>query len=630
MISSRALLRTTATTTTSLFRRKDRRSCLMIHHFRRRRRKSSFALATAIVAASSSRYKIRNHNNNNASSCLAAAAATADIPIEKEMTRWQRIRYKARKALRMFARIVKLWIALTPLLFLYPLLRNNSNSNADNDDTTTTTTATTQQQQQQEEESEKKSLPWFTRWYLQFCLKNVEWSGAAVIKLMQWLSSRPDLVGDDFCRIFGKLQDSTTPHPWSDTVRAMEEAFGENWETDVIELEKEPIGSGCIGQVYKGRLWKKSKKKTKMMKQQQQQQNDDNDNDSNDYDVVAVKVLHPGIEQNIDVDLDLLRVLAKALPCLYQPVSWLNPGGAVEEFGRMLTSQLDLRQEARNIAKFQQNFQSEEGVLFPTVHAAPTKRVLVESYIKGRPILEYAADHRNDHELLHQLCMAGIRIVCKMIFVYNHCHGDLHPGNIFITEDGQNMALLDCGIVNTYSPDDHAHIVNVLTSFIRHDGQQAGRLLMENSSHRTRGDGYDPEGFVSKIDHLAQRAADPNEHLMEHLGTYITIICNAAAHHRVLMNQSFVSAALAVKVQEGIVLALDPALEIWRVANPIILEGEAIRHTNKLLKRFTTTTSREEEEDDNDNNNNNNKSSSLFPWNLFATKDTTATTTTVP
>eukprot|EP00547_Thalassionema_nitzschioides_P012094 CAMPEP_0194256048 /NCGR_PEP_ID=MMETSP0158-20130606/35871_1 /TAXON_ID=33649 /ORGANISM="Thalassionema nitzschioides, Strain L26-B" /LENGTH=504 /DNA_ID=CAMNT_0038994601 /DNA_START=292 /DNA_END=1806 /DNA_ORIENTATION=- len=492
-------------------------------------------------------------------------AIPASTSQQQKMSRWQRIRSKARKALRMFARLVKLWFALAPLTLLYPLL-NQSSSTTDDDD----------------KQSKEQEMPWFTRWYLQFCLKNVEWSGAAVIKLMQWLSSRPDLVGEDFCNIFSRLQDSTTPHDYVHTQEAMQEAFGTDWES-TIALEPTPIGSGCIGQVYKGRLLKTNNKQE-----------------------VAVKVLHPSIENDIDVDLDLLRMVAKFLPLIYQPVSWLNPEGAVEEFGRMLTSQLDLRQEARNIQVFQEDFKDDDNVIFPQVHSAPTRRVLVESFIEGKPILEFAKEHASDHDLLHKLCAAGIRIVCKMIFVYNHCHGDLHPGNIFITPNG-DMALLDCGIVNAYSPEDHAHIVNVLTSFIRHDGQRAGRLLMENSSRRTAVAGYDPEGFVTKIDALATRAAGP-EHMMEHLGTYISIICNAAAHHHVLMNQSFVSAALAVKVQEGIVLSLDPSLEIWRIANPIILEGEAKRRAKKLLTRFTTKS----------------KSSGgtppSFPWNLFSNR----------
>ena len=87
-------------------------------------------------------------------------------------------------------------------------------------------------------------------WYLRMCLRCVEWSGAAVIKLMQWAGSRPDMFGHDFCSVFSQLQDNTTPHAYAHTVRMMEDAYGQDWQTK-IRLDK-LIGSGCIGQVYKG------------------------------------------------------------------------------------------------------------------------------------------------------------------------------------------------------------------------------------------------------------------------------------------------------------------------------------------------------------------------------------------
>jgi len=413
---------------------------------------------------------------------------------------------------------------------------------------------------------------------------------------MQWLSSRPDLVGDEFCAVFSSLQDSTTPHEWHHTAETMEEAYGPHWH-ERLQLDSIPIGSGCIGQVYKGRM---------------------------DDKTVAVKVLHPNIEKDIETDLDWLRLAARAITHVSKPFSWLNPVGAVDEFGRMLTLQLDLKEEAHNLREFSKLFASESDYLiFPEVIASendqdnfpPTKRVLVETYIEGTPILEYAKRHSNDFDLLHRLCKTGIKVVCKMIFVHNRCHGDLHPGNILITPDCK-MALLDCGIVNTYSTDDHNLIIGILTSFIRHDGAEAGRLLLRHNNSKARAQqvlqrrnslllGIDEEGFVSKMNHIAQRAQSKEEHLMENLGTYISFICNAAATHHVLMNQSFVSAMLAFKVQEGIVLALDPALEIWKIANPIILEGEARRKARSLMNRMSST-----------------NEESSFPWNLFQSPPT--------
>jgi hypothetical protein len=83
----------------------------------------------------------------------------------------------------------------------------------------------------------------------------------------------------------------------------------------------------------------------------------------------------------------------------------------------------------------------------------------------------------------------------------------------------------------------------------------------------------DEEEFIEKIESMTMKASG-KDYLMEKLGAYITEICDAASSHHVMLNQSFISSALAVKVQEGIALALDPSIEIWRIAIPIILEGE--------------------------------------------------------
>jgi predicted unusual protein kinase regulating ubiquinone biosynthesis (AarF/ABC1/UbiB family) len=135
---------------------------------------------------------------------------------------------------------------------------------------------------------------------------------------------------------------------------------------------------------------------------------------------------------------------------------------------------------------------------------------------------------------------------------------------------------LDVGIVVENSKEDHRLISDVLASFVRKDGRNAGRRMMEDSNARMEeGAGYalEEERFLDKIEGLTVKASGKG-YFMEHLGKYIAEICNAAAAHHVMLNQAFISAALAVKVQEGIALALDPSIQIWRIAIPIILEGE--------------------------------------------------------
>lgn len=148
------------------------------------------------------------------------------------------------------------------------------------------------------------------------------------------------------------------------------------------------------------------------------------------------------------------------------------------------------------------------------------------------------------------------------------------------------FVLLDVGIVTEYTNLDHETIVDILACFIRKEGWKAGQLMIADSNRRliaSHDKAVDEDKYCEKIEALTIKASG-KDYLMEHLGAYITYICDAAAMHHIMVNQAFISAALAVKIQEGIALALDPSIEIWRVATPIIVESE--RRRGKAGKRL--------------------------------------------
>jgi aarF domain-containing kinase len=465
----------------------------------------------------------------------------------------------------MLKRLIQLSITLAPVVCLYPvvlLLRSDQKSSGDAHEILLA-------QQHSGEE-----LKGFQGWYLRVCLRCVESSGAAVIKLMQWAGSRPDLFGHEFCAVFSALQDNTRPHAVSHTLKVLKDAYGENWQRK-IQLGN-IIGSGCIGQVYKGEIQLKNGASQ----------------------VVAVKVLHPNVDSDIEADLDLMRASVRAARWLpfdvFANLKWLNLEGVVEEFAELLKLQLDLRTEAANLRRFNEHFKNRDDVVFPKLIPGfqPTKDLLVETYIEGTPVIEYARQHANDQKRLTTLCTVAIQAVCKMIFLDNFMHGDLHPGNVVINEDGlkPRFVLYDVGIVAEYSDYDHQTLVDILAAFVRKQGRNAGRLMIDDSNVRlwdskTGDRAVDEEDFIDKIDWLTVQASSP-DYFMEHLGSYITYICKAAAQHHILMNPTFVSAALAVKVEEGIALALDPNVKITNVAIPIIIEAESRRYGAKAKRKL--------------------------------------------
>lgn len=165
--------------------------------------------------------------------------STETVSIQ-EPTGWKSLRRKILKAFRLWRRFVKLLFTLAPVAALYPLQKLLGSSKSKDENVHDVMMV----------DSDNVEGP--LGWYLRLCLYCVECSGAAVVKLMQWAGSRPDLFGQDFCAVFSRLQDDTTPHSWRYTEKVMRKAYGNDWK-DRIQLGN-VIGSGCIGQVYDGTI----------------------------------------------------------------------------------------------------------------------------------------------------------------------------------------------------------------------------------------------------------------------------------------------------------------------------------------------------------------------------------------
>ena len=179
--------------------------------------------------------------------CSSAAALPATEPalqlvkydVDKESV-WK----KVRRGLRMLRRFLTLVGIFSPILLLYPiasLLMENQDGQEPRDAREIVMSTL---------DSYDELPKGFLGLYYRMCLFSVEWSGAACIKFCQWAGSRPDIFGREFCLLFSRLQDNTTPHAWEHTEDALRIAYGDKWQRK-IRLN-EIIGSGCIAQVYKG------------------------------------------------------------------------------------------------------------------------------------------------------------------------------------------------------------------------------------------------------------------------------------------------------------------------------------------------------------------------------------------
>ena len=230
-----------------------------------------------------------------------------------------------------------------------------------------------------------------------YALWGIEQAGPTWIKLTQWASTRQDLFSPKFCRHFRKLQDDTEGHSWEETQQILKDQFGEKG-LEAMEINPIPIGSGCVAQVYQGRLKKPSVNYPKGTK-------------------IAIKVQHPGIWNKVCVDFYIFHKIAKFLEEMpYGNLQFLSLVDTVIQFRDVMIPQLDLVIEASHLKRFNQNFGGDDQVAFPKpLDELTTKKVLVETFCEGTPIINYLKEGTPEEER-KQLAHIGLRMTLQMIF----------------------------------------------------------------------------------------------------------------------------------------------------------------------------------------------------------------------
>lgn len=263
----------------------------------------------------------------------------------------------------------------------------------------------------------------------------IEELGPTFVKFGQILADRPDIVSDKLREELKKLQSTAQPFDHDRAKALIEEELGGDIKKFFKEFNLECIGSASIGQVYKATLLSGED--------------------------VVVKIQRPDIEPKIQLDLQILKYLAKELIKEYPGFAAVDIIGLIEEFGETLIKELNYLNEAANAARFADIFKDADYVKIPRVHLElSTDKLLIMEYVGG-----IAPD--NKQELIDagldptQIAINGTTILLEMIFKNGFFHADPHPGNMFIQENNR-IALIDFGMAGSLKA---AHM-HFLASFI--------------------------------------------------------------------------------------------------------------------------------------------------------------------
>jgi ubiquinone biosynthesis protein len=284
--------------------------------------------------------------------------------------------------------------------------------------------------------------------------QTIEELGPTFVKFGQIVADRPDLASDHLREELKKLQSNARPMDDGEAISLIETELGDPIEEVFLTLEKRHIASASIAQVYSGVLRTGER--------------------------VAIKIQRPNIKNKIEIDLILMKILAKQVVKTYPGLTSFNLIGFVEDFGENLMKELDFNNEASNMLRFTDMFKDDPSCYIPKVFIKYSRqRLLVMEYIEGlRPDdIDGLRSAGFDPQVI---AVNGTHIILKMILRHGFFHADPHPGNIFIRGDNQ-IVLLDHGMAASLKPRQIQALINFMLGFSKNDPHRIAKSLLSLS-----------------------------------------------------------------------------------------------------------------------------------------------------
>lgn len=381
--------------------------------------------------------------------------------------------------------------------------------------------------------------------------------GPTYIKVGQALSTRPDLVRQEFLDELIQLQDQLPPFSTEQAFQIIETQLRKPIEDLYREISPEPIAAASLGQVYKARL--------------------------HSGEEVAVKVQRPNLMPAITLDLFLMRWASTWIT----PFLPLNIGEnltlIVDEFGVKLFEEIDYLNEGRNAEKFAANFQDDPTIKVPAIYWRYTSRnVLTLEWIQGIKLNDLEGIRRAGLDR-DSLIKIGVNSGLRQLLEFGFFHADPHPGNLFVLADGR-MAFIDFGMMDQLTQHTKETIAGSVVHLINKDYLALTKDFVELGFLTADVD-------ISPIIPALERVLD--NAIGESVGNFnfktITEEFSDLVYQypfRVPAQFSLIIRSLVT--QEGVALSLNPEFKIVEIGYPYVaqrlLNGETPEMRQRLIE----------------------------------------------
>jgi predicted unusual protein kinase regulating ubiquinone biosynthesis (AarF/ABC1/UbiB family) len=307
--------------------------------------------------------------------------------------------------------------------------------------------------------------------------------GPTYVKFGQLLSTRPDIVPQEYINELEGLQDNMAPFSFAEVERIVEEELGVRISKAFAEFESTPLAAASLGQAHRATL--------------------------RDGREVVVKVQRPNVREQVHKDLEVFTDIAHELERHTDIGRKMSLVAAIEQAKLAMFSELNYLQEARNTETLRANLEQFPQIYIPEViHDYTSTRVLTTELVKGRKVSKLtplALVEGNYEELAAVLTRAYLKQIC----VDGIWHSDPHPGNVFIreTEGDPEIVLLDFGMVARITSEFQDEVIKLLLAISSNRGNEVADACVRMSEVRER---FDAVKFNRDISTIVAAVHDAN------------------------------------------------------------------------------------------------------------------------
>ncbi len=363
--------------------------------------------------------------------------------------------------------------------------------------------------------------------------------GPAYIKFGQIMSTRPDVVGDELAMQLQVLQDKLPPFPTAEARATVAHELGRPVDA-IFSSFSDSVAAASIAQVHKATL-------------------------QEDGRAVAVKVLRPGIEKAFRRDIDAFYLAAKMIELLSPASRRLHPTDVVAHFEGVVMGELDLRLETSAAAEFAANTAEDPGFQVPPVEwLLSGRRAMALGWGEGIPAHDLAALDAAGHDRV-ALSERVLQLFLSHALRDGYFHADMHQGNLKIAPNGDIIAL-DFGIMGHIDEYTRRVYAEILFGFIRKDYRRVAEVHFEA--------GYVPAD--QDVDEFARALRAVGEPIFGldatkvSMGRLLSYLFEVTERFGMETRTELILLQRTMVVVEGVARSLNPQINIWQVARPIV------------------------------------------------------------